>query len=60
MLQINQIKLSVEEVPFVKENGTDSEILRKKELELLKKRIYKQFSIQNDVIKEVRILKNKM
>lgn len=64
MLQINQLKIPVEEIWLESSSGEEvslkNENALKKELAALKKRLVKQLHIPNDGIKDIRILKKSL
>lgn len=60
MLQINQLKIPVEELSGQKMSFEEKDILSKSEHSALKKRIIKQLHIPNDGIKDIRILKKSL
>ena len=60
MLQINQLKIPVEEISIGEAALDENELLRKKELCALKKRIIKLLRIPNDEVTGLQILKKSL
>lgn len=60
MLQINQLKISVEEFPQIKEGSEKSSLEMEKEFACIKKKVCRQLRISPDVIKEIHILKKSL
>ena len=60
MIQINQIKIPIEEFSFTKDDYEKNSIIREKELTCIKKRVSRQLRISPDVIKELHILKKSL
>ena len=60
MIQINQIKIPIEEIRFKKDDYEKESIIREKELTCIKKRVIRQLRISSDDIKELHILKKSL
>ena len=57
MLQINQLKIPVEEIPPIKDGGVKGAQEITKEIACIRKKISRQLHISPDTVKEVKILK---
>lgn len=60
MLQINQIKIPIEEIASVKDGSVQTSEERKKEVETIQKKVCRQFRIPPETIKELYILKKSL
>ena len=60
MLQINQIKIPIEEIASVKDGSVQTNEERKKEVETIQKKVCRQFRIPPETIKELYILKKSL
>ena len=60
MLQINQIKIPVEEIAAVKDGSMQTDAERKKEIEVIRKKVCRQLRLATEMIKELYILKKSL